>query len=371
MRWDAIVVGGGLAGLTSAILLARQKYAVLLIEAKQYPFHRVCGEYVSNEVLPFLQHHGLYPEHLELPQINQFLLTTTSGQSARAPLQMGGFGISRYVLDEHLAGKAQEAGAILALGCKVTEITYKDDRFFVQRSDGHVDQAPVVIGAYGKRSRLDHQLKRHFIKKSSDYIGVKYHIRGSFEADTVALHNFDGGYCGISRVENDLYNLCYLGSRKQLQHYGSIQEMERQKLFKNPWLRDIFQEATFAFDKPAAISEVSFLPKEPITDHILMAGDAAGLITPLCGNGMAMAIHAGKIAADVVAAYYQHGQRNRAAMEAQYRQRWRHAFALRLQVGRTAQATFHRLAQLPVALMRYWPGLARQVISKTHGQPFV
>ena len=50
-----IVIGGGLAGLTSAILLAKANFDITLIERKQYPFHRVCGEYISNEVLPFLK----------------------------------------------------------------------------------------------------------------------------------------------------------------------------------------------------------------------------------------------------------------------------------------------------------------------------
>ncbi|WP_416171529.1 NAD(P)-binding protein [Algoriphagus boritolerans] len=53
-----IVVGGGLAGLISSILLARKDRKVLLLEKKIYPFHRVCGEYISNEVLDFFAKGG-------------------------------------------------------------------------------------------------------------------------------------------------------------------------------------------------------------------------------------------------------------------------------------------------------------------------
>ena len=70
--------------------------------------------------------------------------------------------------------------------------------------------------------------------------------------------------------------------------------MERQVLLKNPHLKRIFSEADFVFGRPEVINEISFETKDPVENHILMAGDAAGMITPVCGNGMAIAIHSGK-----------------------------------------------------------------------------
>ena len=102
-----IVIGGGLAGLINAILLKRSGLSVLLFEEKKYPFHRVCGEYISNEVIPFLKNHELYPEEFEPAPISQFRLTSISGQSLTMPLDLGGFGISRYVFDKWLAAKAK------------------------------------------------------------------------------------------------------------------------------------------------------------------------------------------------------------------------------------------------------------------------
>lgn len=55
IQFDVIIIGGGLAGLTSAIYLSKHKISVLIIEKNTYPKHKVCGEYVSNEVLPFLR----------------------------------------------------------------------------------------------------------------------------------------------------------------------------------------------------------------------------------------------------------------------------------------------------------------------------
>ncbi|WP_317045319.1 FAD-dependent oxidoreductase [Formosa algae] len=52
--FDVIIVGGGLAGLSSAIHLSKGNLNVLVIEKNSYPKHKVCGEYISNEVLPYL-----------------------------------------------------------------------------------------------------------------------------------------------------------------------------------------------------------------------------------------------------------------------------------------------------------------------------
>jgi 2-polyprenyl-6-methoxyphenol hydroxylase-like FAD-dependent oxidoreductase len=79
---EVVIIGGGLAGLVSSLLLAKSGHEVVLIEKKVYPFHRVCGEYVSNEVIGFLSRNGLLPEFLDLPQINTFEFSDTRGKSA-------------------------------------------------------------------------------------------------------------------------------------------------------------------------------------------------------------------------------------------------------------------------------------------------
>ena len=60
-KYDTIIVGGGLAGLTCALHLSQQNCSVLLLEKYSYPHHKVCGEYVSNEVLPYLNSLGIDP----------------------------------------------------------------------------------------------------------------------------------------------------------------------------------------------------------------------------------------------------------------------------------------------------------------------
>lgn len=365
-KLENVIIGGGLAGLIAANLLSKGGKQVLLIEKKEYPVHRVCGEYLSNEVLDFLKREDLLP-NLDLPQIDRFMFSDTRGKSTTIPLDLGGFGISRFILDDFLYHKALENGAEFKTGSQVETITFQEDEFNLQLADGTALTATNVIGSFGKRSKLDKSLDREFIKKRSPYIGVKYHVKTEIDRNAVALHNFLGGYCGVNAIEENKANLCYLGSRDQLREFGSIQEMEQVILWKNPHLKRLFTESEFLFDKPEVINEINFESKLPVEQHILMAGDSAGLITPLCGNGMAMAIQAGKLAAEALI-----NNDSRAEIELYYTTHWKQIFERRLYVGRNVQALFgaKSASRFTRHLIAHVPFLAKQIIKNTHGKPF-
>ncbi|WP_316930925.1 NAD(P)/FAD-dependent oxidoreductase [Lacinutrix jangbogonensis] len=131
VNFDVIIVGGGLAGLSSAIHLSKAKLSVLLIEKNSYPKHKVCGEYISNEVLPYLDFLDLDVFKLGAKKINKFQLSTTKGKLISAPLPLGGFGISRFCLDEALANKAIE-NAVVILQDSAEDIQFLNDEFSVE-----------------------------------------------------------------------------------------------------------------------------------------------------------------------------------------------------------------------------------------------
>jgi flavin-dependent dehydrogenase len=365
-----LIIGGGLAGLITGIRLARAGVLVTLVEKRGYPFHRVCGEYISNEAVPFLKSMGLYPQDIALPQLRRFQLSSTTGRSSILPLDMGGFGISRYTFDQLLSQAAVQAGVDVRQQTEVTKVVYSQDKFVVHAQAG-VFEADVVVGCHGKRSRLDMALDRGFIKRRSPYVGVKYHLRIDHPADLIALHNFEGGYCGISNIEDGKTNLCYLVHRDVLKKHGNVEAMERAVLQKNPLLGSIFGRAEFLFDRPEVINEISFETKTVVEDHILMAGDAAGMITPLCGNGMAMAIHSAKLLSDEVLAFCR-GELSRNEMEGQYTARWKEHFARRLWAGRQVQRLFGNIytSAMAIGLALYVKPVARGIIKNTHGEVF-
>jgi flavin-dependent dehydrogenase len=367
---QVIVIGGGLAGLSSAILLARAGLEVTLIEKKKYPFHRVCGEYISNEALPFLETLGLDLNALKPARINQFQLTSPSGKMLEAPLDLGGFGISRFALDHELYKLGQRHGVKFKLQTTAERVTFSGQEFTVALSDGSVLQSEIVAGAFGKRSNLDRHLNRPFFAARSPYLAVKYHLKTDLPKNVIALHNFENGYAGISAIENDRYCFCYLTTRQNLKTHKTVAKMEEKVLCQNPHLQKIFRESEFLYPQPEVINEISFAPKTAVAGHVLCAGDAAGLITPLCGNGMAMAFHSGKILAEEIAAYFQH--RNRTFLEASYTQAWENQFNARLRVGRAVQQVFGKkiLSEIAVSALQKMPFAVQLIMKNTHGKPF-
>ncbi len=366
---DIIIIGGGLAGLVSAIHLSGQGLSVIVVEKHAYPKHKVCGEYISNEVLPYLQYLGADPMVTGAKKISRFLLSTTSGKTTETVLPLGGFSVSRYTLDHFLMQNAIKNNAAV-LQDTVTDVQFQGDTFHVSSREGLHLSAKVVIGAFGKRSNLDVALDRDFIKTKSPFVGVKTHMQGTFPEDLVALHNFRGGYCGVSQVENGNLNVCYLANYKSFQQYKNIDAFNKEVLYRNPHLKQVFESCTPVFENPLSISQVSFSDKTTVHNHMLMCGDAAGMIHPLSGNGMAMAIHSGKIASELILDYFNKKIRSRQELEQLYSRQWNHEFRKRIITGRILQSFFGKdnLAKAIMYGLTHIPGVLPAIIKQTHGR---
>lgn len=371
---DCAIVGGGLAGLTLAIQLADAGHSVILFEKESYPFHKVCGEYISMESYDFLQHIGLPLDKMDLPKINQLKISAPNGNSLSEKLDLGGFGISRYTLDARLADLAKQKGVLLLENTTVTDVQF-DGSLFSIFTGNYTFQAKVACGAYGKKSVLDRKLgRKHEVKadKSQQYIGVKYHIKLDFPSDRIELHNFKDGYCGISKVDQDRYCLCYLTTAKNLNKHGNdIKAMEKAVLMQNPFLKGIFERATFLYDKPLSISNITFQKKNTIEQNILLLGDTAGTIAPLCGNGMSMAMHASFLASAIIQKFLR-SEISRSKMNKLYAQKWNKQFSTRIALGRTIQHLFgaEKMTNIAIGVCKNLPFLTRLLIGLTHGKRF-
>ncbi|MBA2500476.1 MAG: FAD-dependent monooxygenase [Chitinophagaceae bacterium] len=373
--YDVAIVGGGLAGLALAIQLARLNYTVILFEKEQYPFHKVCGEYISMESWPFLHSLGLNLKSMQLPMIKKLIVSSNQGKLLKHDLPLGGFGISRYLLDYELEKIALSDGVTIRENTKVNDVVFNETGFAINTSQQNF-HAKIVCGSFGKRSNLDIKWKRDFISTSknslNNFVGVKYHIKTNFPADTIALHNFKNGYCGIVKIEDDKYNLCYLTNAVNLKkNDGQVNKMEENILSKNPHLEKIFRESEVLFASPLTISQISFDKKKQVEDHVLMIGDAAGMITPLCGNGMSMALLGSKLAAEQIHEFLK-GNIERNVMEERYTEKWQKQFATRLKMGRTIQRMFNQswLTNFLITSSKSFPGFIDYLVRQTHGKPF-
>jgi menaquinone-9 beta-reductase len=373
--YDTAIIGGGLAGLTLSISLAKQGFSIILFEKETYPFHKVCGEYISLESWHYLETEmGVPLTEMNLPIIKKLLVTSPNGNSLHCDLDLGGFGISRYTLDNTLKNNAENIGVTILQNCKAEDVQFAENIFTIKTSQG-IYQSKVCCGSWGKRSNFDVKWKRPFTNKTSDrlnnFVGIKYHVKTDFPNDMIALHNFKDGYCGISKIENDKYCVCYLTKACNIKNAGSIEKAEEQILSENPHLKKLFSSMERLYDAPVSISQISFSKKKAVENNILMLGDAAGMITPLCGNGMSMAMHSAKIASANIAAFLQNNI-NRQQLEKNYAKAWKSNFNTRVKIGKFVQYLFGRktITNFFVHLMKRSKFLTNKIISLTHGKAF-
>ena len=363
---EIIIIGGGLAGLTAARELATSGREVTVFEKQVLPHHKVCGEYLSKEVVPYLEQSGISLK--DAPDIDRLVLSSSGGRILNCELPLGGIGISRYALDYRLFQAAEKAGARFIWEA-VDGVRFKGPNFEVTYR-GEVWQARHVIGSWGKRSALDRLQNRAFFSKSSPWMGIKMHYRAQYPKDQVGLYGFHGGYGGLSVTETGAVNFCYLIHKERFQKTPNLKSCTRSLLKEHPALHQVLDGAEPLFEKALGISNIYFGTKGLVSSHILMAGDAARLIHPLCGNGMAMAIQTGRLQAKVLNEYISAGETNRQLLESRFQRAWQKEFKTRLWVGARLQdvLTSPKGLNLGIRAGVKAPFLLKGVIRKTHGK---
>lgn len=305
-EFDAVVVGAGPAGSSAATVLAGAGRSVLLLEKDVFPRPKVCGEFLSADALPSLERIGAREvvEGATPERIVRGALYLPGGKAIPFRLPSPAFGISRFRLDDLLAARARAAGADVRFGARVISARWQTPRAFrvrfaVRRTEVDVE-ARSVIGAWGRWDALDRALERGFASRRSRFFGWSRDYVGDtgFLAGEVRLYLFEGGYCGLSRVEGGTVNLA-----------GVVAGQAREGVGGWPGVLDAVRRGNRALD--AALSglapgpigflgtgPVFFTAKPPVEDGILMAGDAAGVIDPFSGEGQAAALASGILAAE-------------------------------------------------------------------------
>ncbi|MFN5515424.1 MAG: NAD(P)/FAD-dependent oxidoreductase [Cyanobacteriota bacterium] len=369
MIYDAIIVGAGLAGSSAAIQLAEQGYRVLLLEQARYPVHRLCGEFLSVEVMAIFARLGILDavKAAGAHPINQVTLTTSQGAEFCGELPGIALGFSRYQLDRILFERAVALGVVGRQGTAVQTITGSFAAGFQVSAHQDTFCARFVLGAFGKSSSLDRQLNRPFIQQKSPWIASKAHYQGRELLGVIELHAFPGGYCGLSSVEGGRINVCWIAHERVLKNNARDRHTP-DALFQNPILAERLQSLERA-THPQNLAQISFAPKAPFENDLCLIGDAGGMITPLCGDGMAMALRSADLVAPLLSQLLQESLEVE-AFKRLYSHAWKGEFSQRLQLGRFMHQAFiyPSLAALGVNSCRLFPALGRWLIASTRGK---
>lgn len=381
MQSDVLVIGGGPAGLSAAICLAEQGAQVVLCEARRYPHDKLCGEFLSPECAGLLAGLGMQAALAALRpvEIHTARITAPGGRDWQVNLPGVALGLSRRALDAALAERARQAGVQVYEQTTVHAVRGDLITGFTAQARSAAGEcelsARLVIGAHGKRAALDRALQRQFLHKRQPYLALKAHFEGPAVPGRIELHGFPGGYCGLSEVEGGGLVACLLVHERVFQAAAgeagqAIETFITWMQAQNEHLRDWFSQARRVYPRWISISQVCFDPKPAVEQDVLMAGDAAGLITPLAGNGIAMALQGGRLAADASAAFLA-GELHPKDLRHQYPADWNQAFRVRLALGRILQPLMLRPQALGLALhlLRAFPRVGRFLVTYTRGMP--
>ncbi len=360
-HYDTIIIGAGLAGCSAAIQLASSGIRVLLLEQSRYPVHKLCGEFLSVEVMETFDRLGILESVRKAgaSSIRQAYLTTKSGQSFHHVLPGTALGLSRYKLDLILFERSAALGADCRDGVVVKSVSGGlADGFEVTTTQGDFT-ARTVLAAYGKKSALGRTPTR------SPFVAFKAHYTGLDIPDLIELHAFEGGYCGLSAIESGQVNLCWIGHDRILQGDRALPPA----LYTNPVLADRLSKMTRVQSSLNGLSQISLDIKPKFVRDVCQIGDTAGMITPLCGDGMAMALRSAELAVPFAVGFL-NGKYSEVEFKRGYESAWNREFWLRLRVGKLMHQAFIQpsLADIGVGLCDRLPNLGAWIIQSTRGR---
>lgn len=292
---DCVIIGGGVAGLSAANRLVDCHIKPVIIEASQYPSHRICGEFFSYECLPILKRWDIsLPSQISLGRFY------SGEKSFEFPLPQHSASCSRYEFDAMLLERAKQKGARVLTETSVVswETSCLPSKYYeMQLSDGKMIKARFLIIGTGRIPKLNSENT----VLPSRYYGFKAHFEGIPMDNAIEMHTFPGGYAGVSQIDEKTTNVACIVRQEEVKKRGSPEEFihrlmneKRMSLFKEKIEKGKMLFPCWLYGRVPEFG----LRKNPSLEDVFWIGDAAGSIPPLSGDGLAIAITSGCMAAD-------------------------------------------------------------------------
>lgn len=377
---DLAIIGGGPAGTAAALEARRHGLRVAIWEQGKFPRHKVCGEFISAEALPWLQR--TIPQVLSRGAvIDRAEFVFTSGVARGFNLPSPARGLSRHLLDAALWKGAAEAGAEAHEGEGVSRVRKlcgpgESDSWELESAGGFIEKARALIVACGRWWRMEgfrSPAGERAPAGAGKWMGAKGHFAGVEPRGSVEMYLFRNGYCGLAPIEDGKYNLCCLIGCQDESAARDVRNL-------SAWLAQAACLAGLEARLRGAVQVSPVVTTAPVRlerrraaqDGALLAGDAAGFLDPFTGEGISMALHSGRLAAEAVAEGFARGQgAQRAAVVYQQRlgkcagRSYRMAALARALVG--APAWTQSLLAAPFPRLASW--LLRETRWRTPHEP--
>jgi menaquinone-9 beta-reductase len=380
-NYDVIIAGGGPAGASAAIHLARGGVRVLLIEQKKFPRAKLCGEFISPECQSHFEKLGVAASMISSGPalLDKTVFYSSKGHHVAIPSEWfsGGhsaLGLSRAVMDEVLLRCAQDNGVVVHEGASITEPVLEDERVVgvrVKIEGGHHDfRAPITIDATGRARIVSRKIGHaNASSKRPSLVAFKAHLKQTkVSTGACEIYFYPGGYGGLSTVEAGTSNLCFIVASESVKRCNSDPNaVMREFVMKNRRAGYTLENAEVCSDWLSASWERFGRQRPSPTAGLLAIGDSAAFIDPFTGSGMLMAFESGELAAQSIL----RGQnRTAASVETDYTSAYRQAFDGRLRIcGLLRRAAFSpRLAELGIAIFGASERLRNRLVRATRAR---
>jgi flavin-dependent dehydrogenase len=336
---DVLIVGAGPAGSIAATILARAGARVRIVDRSTFPRDKLCGDTVNPGTIAILRRLNVAAtiDACGLP-VAGMRVTGEGGVviEGRYPDGVGGRALLRRHLDWMLLQDAVSAGAQFEPAFAVRRALVDGNRVDGAWVSGHQFEwelrARVTIAADGRRSTLAFGLglARHPARPRRWAIGAYLENTAvtTPPRDLGEMHVRTGRYIGIAPVPGGLTNVCLVKPwRPGDRRLGDPQSALLGELARDPVLRDRFAGARLV-GAPVVLGPLAVEVRDTGLDGLILAGDAAGFIDPMTGDGLRFAIRGAELAACAVLEALEHGwsgvhKRLAARRRAEFAAKWR------------------------------------------------
>jgi geranylgeranyl reductase family protein len=316
--FDAVVVGAGPGGTTTATLLARQGKSVLVLDRSTFPRDKICGDGISGKSMDAIRALGLEDQLRNRESLGSWGVTFSGPYGDQVSIPFGertagkiapGFVCAREVFDQVLFEACVKSGADVRVECSVTELlrdgaAVTGVRYKTAEGDVHEARAPVVVGADGAYSVVARELgmdqldEKHYVAAVRAYFDG---VTGFNDGDFIELHFVDEinpGYFWIFPMANGRANVGVGMLSSEIKRRDLKLRPMFEQMLAHPRFAHRFTNATQTSKTKGWGLPVGSKLRTMAGDGWLLIGDAASLIDPFTGEGIGNAMVSGMKAAE-------------------------------------------------------------------------